>query len=368
MKSVGVALILVAVGLAGCTANDDGDGDADGLKDSEEKRGWEIIADLLGRRVSYQVTSDPDNPDTDGDGVDDQTEFRLGLDPRKADTDEDGLTDCQELFHTNATECADPDYPGPYDGGYPTNPLNADSDPGFSRYWEHIGFIDETTTVSFPITWGDGILDGGEVKSYLIELADGRTRFVTTNPMHGDTDGDGLDDGEELHLFGTDPTVADTNGNGCADGLDPMPAHDVLYDLGLISLGLLEGGDFYLRIGFAEHSWRAPESGTLFAAPNSSIDLSQLNEPRNLAKCTISPRHPWMLAQVHVIRVDNSGETVLDLHSFNDNAQVSGSVGSHVWFNPQTGKVAWVQDGEALPDEQQLSGPDGSLLFAPQVT
>lgn len=43
-----------------------------------------------------------------------------------------------------------------------------------------------------------------------------------TDPDAADTDGDGLSDGDEIHLTGTDPTVADTGDTGTSDGLkDP---------------------------------------------------------------------------------------------------------------------------------------------------
>jgi hypothetical protein len=41
-----------------------------------------------------------------------------------------------------------------------------------------------------------------------------------TDPNNPDTDGDGLLDGDEVHLFGTDPLKADSNGNGIADGYE----------------------------------------------------------------------------------------------------------------------------------------------------
>ncbi len=55
-------------------------------------------------------------------------------------------------------------------------------------------------------TDGDGLSDGEEVKKY------------RTNPLRMDTDGDGLKDGDELFKYRTDPTKFDTDGDGLGDG------------------------------------------------------------------------------------------------------------------------------------------------------
>jgi len=97
----------------------DGDGlpdidtDGDGLVDWLELEGWDIWVDYFGIGLGtdtfgnfpglYSVTSDPNNPDTDGDGLGDYTEHLILSDPRKGDTDEDGLTDAEERgrWHTS---------------------------------------------------------------------------------------------------------------------------------------------------------------------------------------------------------------------------------------------------------------------------
>lgn len=53
------------------------DSDGDGLSDEDERR----------------IGTDPFRKDTDGDGIPDGDEVRLGLDPLKADTDGDGIID-----------------------------------------------------------------------------------------------------------------------------------------------------------------------------------------------------------------------------------------------------------------------------------
>ena len=131
--------------------------------------------------------------DTDGDGLINDDEFKLGTDPLKADTDGDGLSDGQEVdpYKTNPL-VADTDTDGLSDGDevqkYKTNPLSVDTD-------------------------GDSLHDGDEL-----------TR--RTDPLNPDTDQDGLNDGVELQL-GTDPTQRDTDKDGLPDGQEnqtcPLP-------------------------------------------------------------------------------------------------------------------------------------------------
>ena len=88
--------------------------------------------------------------DSDGDGLTDEEEARLGTDPFKADTDGDGLTDGEEVKI------------------YKTDPLNPDTD-------------------------FDGLSDGDEVKKY------------KTDPLNPDTDGGGVSDGHEVLIDHTNP-------------------------------------------------------------------------------------------------------------------------------------------------------------------
>ncbi len=137
------------------------DSDSDGLSDADEAR----------------LGTDPNDPDTDNDGLLDGQEAGpggLGTDPRKRDTDNDGLSDGFE---------ASPNGPE-------TNPLNPDTD-------------------------GDGLLDG-------VELGDTPT---PTNPLSVDSDGDGRADGvEDVNHNGivdpgeTDPRRADAPGD-----ISPQP-------------------------------------------------------------------------------------------------------------------------------------------------
>jgi outer membrane protein OmpA-like peptidoglycan-associated protein len=149
------------------------DADKDGLTDKLEK----------------QIKTNPKNPDTDGDRLNDGEEYNhYKTDPLKADTDNDGLNDGDEVLvnRTNPLK-ADTDDDGLKDGDevlkYKTDPLKADTD-------------------------GDGLKDGEEVLTY------------KTDPTNADTDGDGLKDGEEVNSYKTSPLKADTDGGTVSDGVE----------------------------------------------------------------------------------------------------------------------------------------------------
>lgn len=152
------------VGAIGVGPDDeDGDADRDGLLDGEE--------DLNGDGVLDAGETDPIDPDTDDDGLDDGFERAAEnpTDPTDPDSDADGIPDGVEDANAN----------GRVDVGE-TDPTNPDSDGD--------GLVDGTEDFD-----GDGVVDPGE-----------------SDPRVADTDGDGLDDGVD-----PDPTRAE--GEGAAD-------------------------------------------------------------------------------------------------------------------------------------------------------
>ncbi|MBI5058232.1 OmpA family protein [candidate division KSB1 bacterium] len=137
--------------------------------------------------------------DSDGDGLLDRAEKKLGTDPRNADTDGDGLSDGAEVnqYKTDPLQ-ADTDGDGLSDGAevntYHTNPLDKDTD-------------------------DDGLEDGAEVGLDTPGTID-VLKAVHTDPAKADTDGDGLNDGDEVNNRKTDPTKADTDGDTLSDGAE----------------------------------------------------------------------------------------------------------------------------------------------------
>ncbi|MEO0814418.1 MAG: beta-propeller fold lactonase family protein, partial [Myxococcota bacterium] len=93
------------------TSDDTVDSDSDGLTDFQEaKVGWDVTvsyrdSEATAQTVTYRVTSVPTETDSDGDTLTDPQERMLGTDPNNPDTDDDGLSDGCELspLDTNNT-------------------------------------------------------------------------------------------------------------------------------------------------------------------------------------------------------------------------------------------------------------------------
>lgn len=74
------------------------DTDGDGVEDFFEQLGWDVeVFSVNGTRSVVNVTSDPFNKDTEGDGLSDLGEISNALDPRSSDTDGDRLLDTDEI-------------------------------------------------------------------------------------------------------------------------------------------------------------------------------------------------------------------------------------------------------------------------------
>jgi outer membrane protein OmpA-like peptidoglycan-associated protein/opacity protein-like surface antigen len=88
-----------------------------------------------GKTTTTGVLAEGLPKDSDGDGLTDEEEAKLGTDPFNKDTDNDGLTDGDEVkvYHTNPLN-PDTDFDGLKDGQevltYKTNPLDRDTDKG----------------------------------------------------------------------------------------------------------------------------------------------------------------------------------------------------------------------------------------------
>ncbi|OGU57319.1 MAG: hypothetical protein A2X64_06310 [Ignavibacteria bacterium GWF2_33_9] len=173
----------------------DADYDKDGLTNDRER--------ILG--------TDPQNPDTDGDGLTDGREVeKIKSNPLNPDTDDDGLNDYEEVMQ------------------YLTNPLSNDSDQDGLRDGEEISRKLEPLN---PDTDNDGLLDGDEVIKYMTDplkpdtdgdsLTDGNEILrYDTNPKALDSDKDGLNDGDEVNNYKTNPSLDDTDSDGLKDGME----------------------------------------------------------------------------------------------------------------------------------------------------
>ena len=232
------------------SGDSDGDGLADSVEDANGNGAWEPG---LGE-------TNPAAKDTDGDGLDDGFEVKYAddangsegkpldaLDPADGagDNDGDGLSNIQEykslwiddagVVLANATNPRqkDTDKDGSsdkveaisvYQAATPTgsNPTNPDSDADGlldgAEDKNHNGVTDPTeSNPRKPDSDGDGLPDAKEDKNAngVWDKAAGET-----NAAGVDSDGDGVNDGLEVKLFGSNPLAKDSDGDGLLDGLE----------------------------------------------------------------------------------------------------------------------------------------------------
>ena len=251
------------------TFNDtDGDGLSDAIEDSERSINVTFETGL----VQLNVTSDLNNPDTDGDGLNDLEEYNLSTDPGIADSDGDGMDDLEEVMAGTDPTHFDSDGDTLDDGlevEIGSNPLNRDtdgegltddkefelgSDPAdndtdddglddFKEYGFNSDIFNADSDDDFMFDSRefdldilpnvsdydeDGLIDGYEDvfetdakvgDSDGDDLPDGFEVAMIMNPLSNDTDGDGVDDGVELDR-GLNPRSGDSDGDGVPDGID----------------------------------------------------------------------------------------------------------------------------------------------------
>lgn len=223
-----------------------GDADGDSLSDQEESSyGTDPLnPDTDGDRLQdgfevFEVGTDPNNPDTDGDGLTDGYEWmELGTNPNNPDSDEDGFRDGEdscplEYAPDSSDGCPEPQ-PVDSDGdgldddlenSLGTNPNNPDTDG--DGLTDGVEYYDTQTNPNNPDTDGDGLTDGQEVNGFVMTIQVDDMVYppqtFRTNPFITDTDNDGYTDYEEYAFYGTNPTVADTDGDGLNDGPDACP-------------------------------------------------------------------------------------------------------------------------------------------------
>ncbi|MFD2607502.1 VCBS domain-containing protein [Euzebyella marina] len=157
--------------------------------------------------------------DCDGDGLTTAEETTNGTDPNNADTDGDGLTDGEEVNNvddpstaliptsiSNPLDSCDPDGTGSTCGTDPDNDGLTSSEEAI------LG-----TNPNNPDTDGDSINDGQEVNVDNTDPLNDCDSNGGTPLADSDCDGDGLTTAEEA-LIGTNPDIADTDNDGVNDG------------------------------------------------------------------------------------------------------------------------------------------------------
>jgi hypothetical protein len=222
-----------------CVSGNDGyvtdpsnpDSDGDGMPD-----GWEMLHGLDPFDPSDGETDlDNDGWDFDRNGTIEQwekftnyEEYLNGTDPNNNDTDGDGMIDGWEGYYgLNANSAEDRDWDSDFDGYdanrdgelspdekytnfeeflMDTNPVKADTDgdnctDGWEIYWNNNRPDNETRTLN-PLDAVDGFLDydndGWEDwEGVWHNFPNWREEEAQTNPWDPDTDGDGMSDGFE---------------------------------------------------------------------------------------------------------------------------------------------------------------------------
>ncbi len=248
------------------------DTDGDGIPD-----GWEAYNSILIRHKSqfeptdfqyYETSLDPTIPDSDKDvdtewvdynsnGIIDPGEFEedpdnvtnliefkgtkpypFGTDPNDADTDDDGLTDGEELIEGFPGELIDGIYYTVQDfvGVYYTNASNPDTDMDYDTRdkskklddWEEVNGQTHDGNVTFPATNAsnpDTDLDGLNDVEEVFGLWMDDFGKVYPNPTNKDSDFDGLADAEEVYStygFITHPVLPDTDFDQLLDGQEVL--------------------------------------------------------------------------------------------------------------------------------------------------
>jgi outer membrane protein OmpA-like peptidoglycan-associated protein len=183
-----------------------------GLAYSGESCSKDSDNDGIGNCDEQELGLDPNNKDTDSDGLDDGLELnKYNTDPKNADSDGDNLKDGEEVIT------------------YATNPLMNDTDSdGLDDFAEVITFKSDPLKTD---TDGDKLTDAEEVNKFRTDPTKKDTdndklddyfeiNISKTDALQADSDSDGLKDGSEVEIYKTNPNISDTDGDKLLDGAE----------------------------------------------------------------------------------------------------------------------------------------------------
>jgi hypothetical protein len=182
----------------------------------------DLDSDLLLNYYEMTNSTDPQNPDTDGDYMWDGWELLYAFDPLNPldgveDFDFDGLPNYLEYISGTIPTNPDTDGDTMTDGFEVSYDLNANFDDRYQDYdSDGLTNIEEFNAGTLPNnvdTDGDYLNDYDELRLYF------------SDPLQVDTDGDGLHDGYEVIFYNSDPTLVDTDGDSLTDYQEVMITH-----------------------------------------------------------------------------------------------------------------------------------------------
>lgn len=161
-----------------------------------------VIFSIISGIIIFKVSNDISNVktdvniDSDGDGLTDHLESKIGTNPMKLDTDNDGINDKDEYdYWTDRYNITN------NEKYLPTGDIDNDS---------KINILDKDSD-------NDGVSDGYELE-------------IGTDPANPDTDDDKLSDGYEINID-TNPLNKDTDNDGVFDGSDINPLVDLSFTI-----------------------------------------------------------------------------------------------------------------------------------------
>ncbi len=263
------------------------DTDGGGLQDGAEDVNLDGAIDR-GETDPNDPSDDTDLEDSDGDGLSDDLETTLRSDPNDADTDDDGVLDGDEPNPgrdddgDGRTSLTDPDSDN--DGLFDGTELGLDcSHPDTDRSaGTCVADADNGETTTSPIdpdTDDGGIPDGSEDFNLngRIDDGEGDPNDPSDDSSIRDSDGDGLSDGLEEFL-GSDPNDADTDDDGVLDGQEANPSQDLDGDGLTAVVDPDSDGDLL---------WDGVEVGTDCSHPDSDPDICIVDSDAGLT--TSSP-------------------------------------------------------------------------------
>lgn len=160
--------------------------------------------------------TDPNDPDSDDDLLNDGDEIALGMDPLNPDEDSDLMLDGWEI-------------------NYGLDPFNA-TDATIDQDTDGLTNLEEFNAQTDPTnddTDGDALLDGDEVYGIHSPINPGANAtgwILGLDPTNPDTDDDELFDGVEITIWTTNPLNNDTDSDGMHDGFETQYGLDPLVD------------------------------------------------------------------------------------------------------------------------------------------